>query len=281
MIAFPVIVAVLVTWIQGGFSWVADRLSGGPAIRVEVQKPARQASADPKAQERAEASGVQVLQNFPLCPWTVWTVLRSPEALGEPPATEIGAEPEEWKRNRYTGDANYTRVVLMVSPSEGKTVRIEKVSLRILRRAPAPRTGEASVVALNNGQCGGEPETVTAHAVLDGDLPLVPVVPDKNSKEKFPQVVGEGGLDIDIIAATAECDCTWVPEITWSMDGETRTTQYFHHGIPYRTIPAKKYHRFAWKLKGKGAAGLYGWRPVRFDESLLELDPDLLRVRGQ
>jgi len=71
------------------------------------------------------------------------------------------------------------------------------------------------------------------------DVP-VPVKP-----VEFPYVVSKTDPEVfDLVAHTAECNCTWRAKLKWISDGKTGEITIDDDGMPFRTHAIKDYGHF-------------------------------------
>ncbi|MBV9379386.1 MAG: hypothetical protein JOY82_11370 [Streptosporangiaceae bacterium] len=173
-----------------------------------------------------------------------------------PPADGAAAAAQEDVQYDNEADPDSTALGLVVQASPGHTAILYDIRIKVIRRLPAPARDAATVVKLETpAGCGG---VVLAHvfrASLDDQVPHV--VPDKGEHTNFPYSVSENDpQEFEITVASRHCDCTWVPELVWSVDGHMGVTDYeqppaFGPAVasPYHTEPSTGYARIAWSDK--------------------------------
>ncbi|MCD9195103.1 hypothetical protein [Streptomyces albireticuli] len=309
-IVVAVVGAVIGLAVTGGFSWVVDAVKGedgpppiyvsgsrsprtvesrGPDPGTTASGTAAPGTAGPSAsgaamsgptaapsadEEHARSKGLDVQRPLYLCPWDARVVRTPPAELVEPPVRDRELDTSRVS-SRNAGDPDRTTLTLHIQPEGSRPLVIREVRIKVIAREPVPAAGEATVLGLQAAGCGGEEETVTARADLDGGGRYARVVP--TGELSFPvEITGGRTLAVDLTVATRRCDCSWVPEIVWAKDGEVRTTPWFDKGgLPFRTIPSAGYRRVAWKLLYANDVGNPGltedkWVPVPFDERILD-----------
>ncbi|WP_228031540.1 hypothetical protein, partial [Streptomyces phyllanthi] len=294
----PVVVTVIGLGVAGGFSWIGDQLkedkppihvSGSRSPRVAVStKPGAQPSAtvsssvpatpspephtsssaadiDQADQSEAEAQGIQSLRDAYLCPWEAWVVNRPPSDFNEVPVVEGGSPDPEIINDETAGDPGTTHLLIDIQPVDSRPLQIKEIRIKILERTPAPTAEEATLVGLQNGQCGEPPATLDAYADLDGGADFATVTFDGG--ETLPQEIVDGRqLAVNLTVETRTCDCLWVPEIVWSKDGEVKTTEFRIDGKDFRTIATDGLERRAWQQD----LNTLEWSEIVFDETILD-----------
>ncbi|MEV5886719.1 hypothetical protein AB0L74_29215 [Streptomyces sp. NPDC052020] len=294
----PVVVSVIGLGIAGGFSWISDQfkeekpplyVSGSRSPRFAVStKPGVQPSTSisspapvspPPAhgipsssvtgrqadQSEAEAQGIQSLRNGYLCPWEAWVVNKPPSEFSNIPVLKDGNPDPEIINDDTAGDPTSTHLSIDIQPVDNRPLQVKELKIKILERKPAPTADEATLVGLQNGQCGGGPVELRAYADLDGGADFATV--RFKGKEALPQeLVGGRTLNIDLTVETRTCDCVWIPEIVWSKDGEVKTTEFRVNGKNFRTIASIGLERRAWQQD----LNTLEWSETVFDESILD-----------
>ncbi|WP_416972705.1 hypothetical protein [Streptomyces sp. 4F14] len=216
-------------------------------------------------QPEAEAQGIQYLSSAYLCPWQAWVVTRPPGDFGAVPVLGDGSPDPAFISEDTAGDPSSTHVVIDVQPVDDRPLQIKELRIKVLSRNPAPAPGQATLVGLKGQGCGDGPIPLVARADLDGGADFATVT--LTGSVKLPQELFDGrALSIDLAVGTRTCDCVWVPEIVWSKDGKTRTTEFRINGKDFRTIPAEGLERRAWALDGDTRE----WSETEFDESILD-----------
>jgi hypothetical protein len=131
--------------------------------------PSSTATAMRADQSEAEAEGIQYLRNGYLCPWEAWVVNRPPGEFGNAPVLEDGSPNPEFINDDTAGDPGSTHLSIDIQPVDDRPLQVKELRIRILERKPAPTVREATLVGLQNGQCGGGPVELHAYADLDGE----------------------------------------------------------------------------------------------------------------
>lgn len=294
----PVVVSVTGLGIAGGFSWISDQfkedkpplyVSGSRSPRVAVStKPGVQPSGSVSSsapvspspvpgapsssatgrradQSEAEAQGIQYLRNGYLCPWEAWVVNKPPNDFSNIPVLEDGSPDPELINDDTAGDPASTHLSIDVQPVDNRPLQVKELRIKILERKPAPTADEATLVGLQNGQCGGGPVELRAYADLDGGADFATV--SFEGEEALPQeLIGGRTLNIDLTVETRTCDCVWIPEIVWSKDGEVKTTDFRIDGKNFHTIATIGLERRAWQQD----LNTLEWSETVFDESILD-----------
>ncbi|MFI6876106.1 hypothetical protein ACIBL6_22020 [Streptomyces sp. NPDC050400] len=283
----PVVVSLIVLGLTGGFSWIGDQFkakkppvyvsgSRSPRVAVSTGPPKAQPSGSvwttpptgaPSApgQSEAEAQGIRYLRSGYLCPWEAWVVTRPPSELEELPVLEDGTPDPRLVNDKTAGDPSATHLGIDIQPVDNRPLQVKELRIKVLERKAAPSADRATLVGLRNGQCGGGPEELLAYADLDGGADFATVRFAGGSR--LPQeLVGGRSLHIDLAVETRTCDCVWVPEIVWSKDGETKTTEFRIDGKEFRTIATLGLERRAWKQD----LNTRRWTRTVFDESILD-----------
>ncbi|WP_405957247.1 hypothetical protein [Streptomyces phaeochromogenes] len=297
----PVVVTAIGLGIAGGFSWIGDQfkedkpplyVSGSRSPRIVVStKPGAHpsdsispsvpadASLAPGAsssssavggeaeQSEAEDQGISYLPatDAYLCPWQAWVVNRPPSDFDEIPVLEDGSPDPELINGDTAGDPANTHLAIYIQSADSRPLQVKELRIKILERKSAPAAGEATLVGLHNGQCGGGPSVLSAYADLDGGADFATVRFDHGGA--LPQeLVGGRSLSINLTVETRTCDCVWVPEIVWAKDGEVKTTEFRIDGKDFRTIATIGLERRAWRQD----LNTLEWSETVFDESILE-----------
>lgn len=300
----PIVVAVIAgalgLGVTGGFSWLAEKLAGeerpvhvsGTRLPRTVQSPeatpsgwvakdAGGGSPSPSAapspssnsvdQDAARSEGLSAGRGMYECPWDAWVVKTPPSELVDPPVSgrEVNRSLVSY---RNAGDPDRTVLYLSIQPAGDRPLVVKEVRVKVIKRNPLPRTGEATVLGLLTAGCGGAVDEVEAHADLDGGGQYARAVLTGGTASLPWEITGGRTLDVKLTVSTQQCDCTWVPEITWVKDGEVHTTQWLEGDVPFRTIPSAGYRRSAWELKYEGEPGFKEdtWLPIPLEERLLD-----------
>ncbi|MFF0446226.1 hypothetical protein ACFYT4_07395 [Streptomyces sp. NPDC004609] len=298
MIVAPVLVMVIGLGVVGGFSWIGDQfseekpplyISGSLSPRIAVTtKPGPQPSVsgsssaseadspapgDPPSsaggrqvdQSEAETEGIRYLRNEYLCPWQAWVVNRPPRDFSEIPVLEDGRPDPKLINEETAGDPASTHLSIDVQPGDSRPLQIKELRIKVLGRKSAPAADKATLVGLQNGQCGGGTATLNAYADLDGGADFATV--RFRGRDALPQeLVGGRALTINLRVNTRTCDCVWVPEIVWSKDGEVKSTEFRIGGKAFRTIATLGLQRRAWQQD----LNTLEWSDTVFDETILD-----------
>ncbi|MFD5509974.1 hypothetical protein ACFWIB_19635 [Streptomyces sp. NPDC127051] len=292
-IVAPVLVAAIGLGIAAGFGWIGDLfkdekpplyVSGTrsplaavttvPATQPTVASsppaaaaaaPSPTPSAVPSAgQPEAEKQGITYQQEY-LCPWQAWVVNKPPSAFGTLPVGKDNQPDPALINERTAADPGITHLVIDVQPVDSRPMLVKELRVKILKRSPAPAAATATLVGLQNGQCGEGPATLEAAADLDGTADFATVRVTKG--DSLPQeLVGGRTLHIDLRVRTRACDCVWVPEIVWGQDGEVHRTEFRIDGKDFHTAATTGLQRRAWTMDLNTMA----WSETTFDESILK-----------
>ncbi|MFD9192338.1 hypothetical protein ACFWCA_29430 [Streptomyces phaeochromogenes] len=283
----PLVVSLIGIGLTGGFSWIGDQFkeakppvyvsgSRSPRVGVSTKPPEMQPSgsvwttpsqATPSAsgQSEGEAQGIRYARSAYLCPWEAWVVTKPPDAFLELPVLEDGTPDPGLINDKTTGDPGATHLSIDIQPVDNRPLQVKELRIKVLERKAAPGADRATLVGLQNGQCGGGPEVLMAHADLDGSANFATV--SFMGGNTLPQeLVGGRALNFELTVDTRACDCVWVPEIVWSKDGETKTTEFRIDGKDFRTISTIGLERRAWKQD----LNTHKWSKTVFDESILD-----------
>lgn len=283
----PVVVSLIGIGLTGGFSWIGDQFkenkppvyvsgSRSPRVGVSTKPPEVQPSgsvwttppqghSSASGQSEAEAQGIRYSRSAYQCPWEAWVVTKPSNDFIELPVLEDGTPDPELINNKTTGDPGATHLSIDVQPVDNRPLQVKELRIKVLERKPAPGADRATLVGLQNGQCGGGPAELMAYADLDGGANFATV--SFAGGGTLPQeLVGGRTLNFELTVETRTCDCVWVPEIVWSKDGETKTTEFRIDGKDFRTISTTGLERRAWKQD----LNTHKWSKTVFDESILD-----------
>ncbi|MFJ3667225.1 hypothetical protein ACIPSE_12280 [Streptomyces sp. NPDC090106] len=294
----PVVVSLIGLGIAGGFSWIGEQFQedkppiyivGSKSPRAAVstgpseqpsdssspptptspspvpEAPSPSASEELADQSEAEAQGIEYRPSAYLCPWEAWVANRPPGDFTEIPVLEDNSLNTELINDQNSGDPGSTHLVIDVTPVDSTPLMVKELRIKVLERNPAPGAEEATLIGLQNGQCGEGPAELSAYADLDGGADFA-TVSFTGSMGVPQELVDMRTLTIDLTVETRTCDCVWIPEIVWSKEGEVYTTEFRIDGKDFRTIATIGLERRAWQQD----LNTLEWSETIFDESILE-----------
>ncbi|WP_151484361.1 hypothetical protein [Streptomyces albicerus] len=196
------------------------------------------------------------------CPWDFWVVRTPPSELTVPPV--VNGSPRLSYKD--AADPDETRLRLSIQPRDSRPLVVEKVWIKIVDRKPVPGARQASLVALRGCPAHIPPLEVKGQASLDGGGDSVPV--QTTGSQVFPQELrGAQTFHVALTVETRTCDCTWVPVVEWTLNGQTRQTPVRSDGAEFRTIPSQGYWRYTWKprwVKGENGAMTKEWEKAPY-----------------
>lgn len=206
-------------------------------------------------------SGVETLSGPPFsvlteryagpCPHT-YIIPGSAETVKPPPPVDSSGSLEErdqWAMALGGVDAGDTRVMITVHGRSDQQVILQDLRIEIVSRDPLVSGYSFS------GACG----EMFAVRFLDVDLDQVPPVivggggwrdegsdvPVPVKPVEFPYVISKTDPEaFDLVASTAECNCTWRAKLKWISDGKTGEITIDDDGKPFRTHTEKDYASF-------------------------------------
>jgi hypothetical protein len=178
-----------------------------------------------------DALGVAILRDYqiPTDPTFHFDDVIVPGPLSEFPLPAIdNSDPLEdepttvqaWKYSRNEVDAMTTAVRLVFTGIRAESVIIQKLSVRVIAR----RVPVRGVFALDSTGGQGSPMEIRyLRANLDSGMLQWRTGEDKPTSPVALALDRGDQVIVDLIAATAKCDCDWVVDVTYTVGSESTT----------------------------------------------------------